>query len=502
MRFVTTPAGEALLRNSANPPTLALFKLGYTPNYYVPNPNQADIVGTEVGRGTPSAPVSQSANLIKYVVVMEGITTNLEFNQVGLFTTDGLLFAIGTNNPAISIQGSANTPRRFAIDCYISIDEAEAHLYAQFSESQDSLNAQDVGSVDLLPRAVDARPNLILAPNPIDTNQSMLALSNNSIWSFSTHTEVAFSGQVETAATMWIRASDPAIAPSYQGELILQFVSGVNHGLCRVISSYSSATRTYQFGAALAELPSQGDSFIVLKATSLRPAVATLLSQLRPDLTAAQLNELVTTPLSSFIRKDGSVQMESHLSMGSFRIQNVANPVNPGDAANRGWVQSAIANAGLTGGGSSPGFQVEDYMSDSVPSTLSVFGSAGAANMLSRADHSHAHGDLPGGTLHALASLTAPGFMSPTDRQAITEFSARMNIVVRTFSVSNPSAVWTINHGMSTLNFAYFIFASSGEMEFAPVTLLNDDSFEIRFSVARAGRVVVLFDTNQPEVVN
>jgi hypothetical protein len=43
----------------------------------------------------------------------------------------------------------------------------------------------------------------------------------------------------------------------------------------------------------------------------------------------------------------------------------------------------------------------------------------GTSDSLARADHLHAHGDRAGGTLHALATTTVPGFMSDADKTKI-----------------------------------------------------------------------------------
>lgn len=43
--------------------------------------------------------------------------------------------------------------------------------------------------------------------------------------------------------------------------------------------------------------------------------------------------------------------------------------------------------------------------------------SEGGASSLSRSDHAHPHGNLPGGTLHALATTSTPGFLSGPEKQ-------------------------------------------------------------------------------------
>ncbi|MBA3954431.1 hypothetical protein H0X48_03885, partial [Candidatus Dependentiae bacterium] len=48
--------------------------------------------------------------------------------------------------------------------------------------------------------------------------------------------------------------------------------------------------------------------------------------------------------------------------------------------------------------------------------TIGITNQPGIANSFSRSDHQHAHGDQPGGTLHALATTTIAGFMSAADK--------------------------------------------------------------------------------------
>lgn len=51
-----------------------------------------------------------------------------------------------------------------------------------------------------------------------------------------------------------------------------------------------------------------------------------------------------------------------------------------------------------------------------VPLPVAVVPSVGTSPLASREDHQHAHSDLPGGSLHALATTAVAGFMSPADK--------------------------------------------------------------------------------------
>lgn len=62
----------------------------------------------------------------------------------------------------------------------------------------------------------------------------------------------------------------------------------------------------------------------------------------------------------------------------------------------------------ITGGGTSVSF--------SPPVSLGLTNDEGASTSVSRADHTHAHDNQPGGSLHALATTSVAGFVSPSDQ--------------------------------------------------------------------------------------
>jgi len=61
----------------------------------------------------------------------------------------------------------------------------------------------------------------------------------------------------------------------------------------------------------------------------------------------------------------------------------------------------------------------------------------GTANSLARSDHTHAHGDRGGGTLHAVATTSVAGFMSSTDKTKLDSLGASVASSVIT---STPAA--------------------------------------------------------------
>jgi hypothetical protein len=55
-------------------------------------------------------------------------------------------------------------------------------------------------------------------------------------------------------------------------------------------------------------------------------------------------------------------------------------------------------------------------LSGAAPPNIAAASGVGTSNSAARADHTHGHGDLLGGTLHALATPTTHGFMSNADK--------------------------------------------------------------------------------------
>lgn len=73
------------------------------------------------------------------------------------------------------------------------------------------------------------------------------------------------------------------------------------------------------------------------------------------------------------------------------------------------------------------------------PVSIGTGNSPGSANSFPRSDHVHAHGDLPGGTLHNEATTSLSGFMSAADKTKLDGVQAGADITP--ISNSNPSGI-------------------------------------------------------------
>lgn len=66
--------------------------------------------------------------------------------------------------------------------------------------------------------------------------------------------------------------------------------------------------------------------------------------------------------------------------------------------------------------------EIEELAESVAPLSLGA-ASVGTSQSLSRSDHTHAHGDQGGGSLHALVTTLSAGFMSPADKVALGQAS-------------------------------------------------------------------------------
>lgn len=102
------------------------------------------------------------------------------------------------------------------------------------------------------------------------------------------------------------------------------------------------------------------------------------------------------------------------------------------------------ATVGVGGGGGSGG----PPLASTTPSDVGTSGQVGTSPAAARADHVHSHGNLPGGDLHALASVSAPGFMSAADKTKIN--SIETGATATPLAIATPLPVGTAAVGTAT----------------------------------------------------
>lgn len=347
MQFVLTNAGQLIIQ--ANPgvaPTLHSFKLGSSFGY-TPSTTQTELVGTEVHSGSPSSPVIQASNLVKYTIYLDFSLGNFNFGEVGLYTTGNVLFAIGTSTTQIQkIKSTVNSDgNSLSIDCYVPTSGTSYSVYAELGNSDININIPAIANIDSLPPAYTAIPNTYQVSSPGQLS-SVLAFSNNSRWSITGYdTEIhqqltVVSGS--TASTLIF--SQIATNPTTVGELLIQGVTGLNAGCIRVISGYSAGTNAYSVITSFLHQPQVGDTFSVVRRNYLTPTAIGFINGLNPGVGAGQTNGLQSIDLNKIFMTDGSRPAINNLNFANYRLTNVGDPTSSKDAVHRQWLDTAISN--------------------------------------------------------------------------------------------------------------------------------------------------------------
>ena len=101
-----------------------------------------------------------------------------------------------------------------------------------------------------------------------------------------------------------------------------------------------------------------------------------------------------------YLRTDGTRALTGNMNLGGNSLNN-ASTYN-------GVTIQAHASRHLPNGA--------DPLTTGTPLTIGVSNTEGIQNAFARQDHVHSHGDQAGGTLHAVATQSVPGFMSAADK--------------------------------------------------------------------------------------
>lgn len=88
-----------------------------------------------------------------------------------------------------------------------------------------------------------------------------------------------------------------------------------------------------------------------------------------------------------------------------------------------------------------------DPLATGVPVTIGTSNSIGVANAFSRQDHVHAHGNQPGGSLHAEATQSTAGFMSSSDKTRLDNIEDTIGIQLTTGAADADTVVRTDANG-------------------------------------------------------
>lgn len=121
------------------------------------------------------------------------------------------------------------------------------------------------------------------------------------------------------------------------------------------------------------------------------------------------------------------------------------------------------------------------------PVTVGTANAPGSATTGARSDHVHAHGNQPGGALHAVATTGTAGFMSAADKLKLDGITS--NAVTAVEVIAN-NTISTTNGGFTTISgMTYLPAAGTYLLVFsANYGLGGDDSGEVQLYVNNAAQ--------------
>lgn len=144
-------------------------------------------------------------------------------------------------------------------------NRATKETYESFARYEDRLG--DLASVDLLPKPSETVANSLLCQSPDDGGTPIVAVRNgNTSWRFPSHPFVTLNTTASSAGTATrvpLQFASSTVPITTTGSHIVQFTSGANAGLSRIVTSTDSE---YLYWAEPLPSPvAAGDAFVVYR---------------------------------------------------------------------------------------------------------------------------------------------------------------------------------------------------------------------------------------------
>lgn len=126
----------------------------------------------------------------------------------------------------------------------------------------------DISSVDVLDTPTNSTSNSYLCASVDDGGVPILAVKSSTRWRFANHSRVVIAGTLASTGTTTgipYTGANTIIPVFTAGSHIIQFMSGANAGLTRIVQSTTSTTITW--AAVLPNAPQIGDQFEIYESS-------------------------------------------------------------------------------------------------------------------------------------------------------------------------------------------------------------------------------------------
>ena len=264
MLFQLTTAGRALINTNGLLTTIDKVQFGDAYNY-TPAVNPTGLTGSLVYQTlAPITPIAVNANSLRFTTYIPAAISAFTFGEVALWSGVTL---VGVGALPVPINKAADPKGAdYRLDVYVDLQSTQKFASWEVVSSFSRNFFPRLQSPDqLIPPAFDTN-NAYVIYGDGDYNSAYLAFSDPSgKWSFSNKSKVWFQGVVDTAGASGIASAVGLANAVYNGtanELVIQFTSGAQQGICRRLSAVNNGTVTWS--TAMNTPPQAGDTYAIL----------------------------------------------------------------------------------------------------------------------------------------------------------------------------------------------------------------------------------------------
>lgn len=255
------------------------YKLGDAYGY-TPAVTDTALHGSLLYTGTPLNYSVLGNNSVDYTLYMDTSVGPFAFGEVGLYLSNGVLFALGslTTPQAKTTGGTGNI---INVDAILQVTNIAPVIQFNLPSSANA-RLLYVAHLVNLPTPPTANSNAYLTGDVDDGNNIIYALQYNATkWNFPTHQiATVANGIVATATTTNITSTNiSALLPwTSSGKLIIQFTTGALAGYTRMLSATATNSATWADPFSIAA--TAGDRFDVYQSNF---SVINLINQIPDD---------------------------------------------------------------------------------------------------------------------------------------------------------------------------------------------------------------------------